>query len=449
MELSASSNTNEISRAEIENETGTYDPVEASINRILQQSISFCSEGVTIYKVPELLRSIKPEVYMPTTISIGPLHSDRKDLGANSFKSIFLRLFLDFTQLSVNTIVETVRNLEQRARSCYAKSMEMSRDEFVELLVLDAYFVVMHLIQSTCSHLDSPKMTDFLQFNYETSRDLMLLENQLPFFLLQSLYDLVLHSKPSLNDKSFIQIVSNYFCNNDDQELLFIDINLPLAAKVDHFLDLVRIRKPCLNGDITFTSSGIFWPPNATELHKCGVIFRTGSVIKFSDQAYEQCYIGYEDKNSMSNFAAFMQFLVQTDQDVKLLIKGGIIDNNLGSVKEVTQLFNNLGKHVYPGVNYYSFYCKTMKDYCKHRCHRWMTSLRRNYFSTPWLCASSIAAIFLLALTYTNHHSYSHWIQTNFLIGIQQLMFKLGLLNLYSNYHAIFGVIENSIYLDS
>ncbi|KAG6598580.1 putative UPF0481 protein, partial [Cucurbita argyrosperma subsp. sororia] len=152
--------------------------------------------------------------------------------------------------------------------------------------------------------------------------------------------------------------------------------------------------------------------PNATELHECGVIFRTGDDIEFNDQsgclqlplinnfekplrnliAYEQCHIGSELRNEVSNFGVFMPFLVQSDQDVKLLIERVIIRNGLGSIKEVTQLFNNLCKHICVGVNYYNSDCKRMKDYCKGCRHRWMTSLQRNYFSTPWL-------IVLLVLT--------------------------------------------------
>lgn len=47
--------------------------------------------------------------------------------------------------------------------------------------------------------------------------------------------------------------------------------------------------------------------------------------------AYEQCHAG-EMRDEVSNFAVFMQYIVQTEQDVKLLVEAGIIQNNLGSI---------------------------------------------------------------------------------------------------------------------
>ncbi|KAG6598577.1 UPF0481 protein, partial [Cucurbita argyrosperma subsp. sororia] len=421
MELFIRPNTNEINQVEIENETGTSDPVVVSINRILQQpDSSYFLEGI-IYKVPEPLRSMNSEAYTPTAISIGPLHSGRKDLKANSLKPIYLRHFLNLAQLSVNTIVETVQTLEQRARYCYTEFIEMSRDEFVELLVFDACFVVMHLTSWQYPNLDTPNAVNLWQSWNEISHDLMLLENQLPFFLLQSLYDLFAPSQPLLEHQSFIQIVQYYFSEHKNPKLFFIDIKPLSVDDVKHFVDLVRMPNTRMYSHEK-SDQRLLWPLNATELHECGVIFRSGDGIEFNDQggclqlppikiyddfekrvrnliAYEQCHIGNELRNRVSNFAVFMQCLVQSDQDVKLLIEGGIIENYLGGINEITQLFNNLGKHIFIGINYYNSDCKKMKDYCMRRHHRWMTSLRRNYFSTPWLCASSIAAILLLALT--------------------------------------------------
>ncbi|XP_022961908.1 putative UPF0481 protein At3g02645 [Cucurbita moschata] len=423
MEPCGCPNTNEKSRAAIENETGTSNPVVVYIDRILQQSVSSCSSDGTIFKVPEPLRSINPEAYTPSAISIGPFHSDRKDLRANSLKPMYLQHFLHLSHLSVNRIVETVQSLEQRARCCYTESIEMSSDKFVQLLVLDACFVVMHLICLMYPKLDTPKGANLWQSWNEIFHDLMLLENQLPFFLLQSLYHLFAPSLPLLKDESFIQIVHRYFSEQNNPELFLIDVKLLSADNVNHFVDLVRIRKTEILFDEMFIKH-IVWPPSATELHECGVIFKREKEIKFDDQggylllpsiniddsfekrvrniiAYEQYHSEFELWNKVRNLALIMTSLVQSDQDVKLLIEAGIIENELGSIKGVTQLFNNLFKHTYVGINYYHSDCQKMKDYCKRRHHRWMTSLRRNYFSTPWLSASTIAAILLLALTLT------------------------------------------------
>ncbi|XP_022961907.1 UPF0481 protein At3g47200-like [Cucurbita moschata] len=419
-------NTNEIGEAETEIEREFQidaDPIGSdpgSMYLILQEfasSSSSSNKDVTIHRVLEPLRILNPEAYTPTAISIGPFHSGRKDLKANKFKPMYLQQFLELTSLGLSEIVDIVQNWEEKARRCYAESMEMSKEEFVKLLVLDACFVVMHLISWVYPNFEPKNKENLWQFRNEIYRDLLLLENQLPFFLLQSLYNLFVLSQPLL-ELSFIQIVHRYYTDHNDREFFFIDIN---RRQVDHFVDLLRMPKTREYSHEDF-SDYLFWPPTATELHECGVIFRTGNDIKFNDKrgclqlpkisiddnfenrvrniiAYEQCHIDSELRNSVTNFTAFMQCLVKSNQDMKLLIEGGIILNYLGGIKEVTQLFSNLGKHVCIGINYYGKDCKEMKTYCKHRRHRWMTSLRRNYFSTPWHCASSIAAILLLALT--------------------------------------------------
>ncbi|KAK1293206.1 hypothetical protein QJS10_CPB17g01125 [Acorus calamus] len=52
------------------------------------------------------------------------------------------RLFSKHPETMVDTCVQKVRELEIRARSCYADEIEMGSEEFVKMLILDGCFII-------------------------------------------------------------------------------------------------------------------------------------------------------------------------------------------------------------------------------------------------------------------------------------------------------------------
>ncbi|MCD9645352.1 hypothetical protein HAX54_034208 [Datura stramonium] len=115
--------------------------------------------------------------------------------------------------------------------------------------------------------------------------------------------------------------------------------------------------------------------PNATELSEAGVSF--------------------------AKVGVFMDYLIDSNKDVSLLRQKGIIVNWMGDDKEVATLFNRIVKGV--AVSVYDFYCKEVcknaSQHCNKPWNRMMANLRHNYFSSPWIGASTVAAILLLLLT--------------------------------------------------
>jgi hypothetical protein len=97
-----------------------------------------------------------------------------------------------------------------------------------------------------------------------------------------------------------------------------------------------------------------------------------------------------------------MDFLINTVKDVDLLVQKGILVNWLGNHEAVTTLVNNLlTRVVNTNMNSnYSDLCKDLNTFYKDPRHSWKATLRRDYFSTPWRIASTVAAIILLVLTF-------------------------------------------------
>ncbi|KAH9289100.1 hypothetical protein KI387_033217 [Taxus chinensis] len=103
----------------------------------------------------------------------------------------------------------------------------------------------------------------------------------------------------------------------------------------------------------------------------------------------------------MTQFAKLMDELVDSEDDVSVLKKAGIIKNDMGSNQEAAQVFNSLTK-----VIVYSTGCKPIDDarmglhkYTKRKYKILWSEFVTEYFSKPWLVAGSIAATLLLLMT--------------------------------------------------
>ncbi|RYQ99314.1 hypothetical protein Ahy_B07g087245 isoform D [Arachis hypogaea] len=117
--------------------------------------------------------------------------------------------------------------------------------------------------------------------------------------------------------------------------------------------------------------------------------------------ALEQCH--YPQEHYIIDYVRFFGQLINTNKDVGVLIKAGIIDDMVGGNYEssVAKLFSDVRKNITvtsANVDYLKL-CHDLNAYYNHPWHSKMATLRRDYFTTPWKTAASIAGIFLLILT--------------------------------------------------
>ncbi|KAF3447142.1 hypothetical protein FNV43_RR12322 [Rhamnella rubrinervis] len=184
------------------------DEVEAWMTKEIER-LGLLSSHCCIYRVPDRLRNAKETEYTPKVVSIGPLHHGKEGLKPmEEHKKRYLQAFLLRTNISLKDCVKIVKEREERLRGCYDQTIELSSKEFVKIFVLDTIFIIEVLVRF-----------HFPQFLHEGDRlfnrpwmlwdivpDLLLLENQLPFFIieelliptkLQSLLDMVKGSQSS------------------------------------------------------------------------------------------------------------------------------------------------------------------------------------------------------------------------------------------------------------
>ena len=268
-------------------------------------------------------------------------------------------------------------------------------------------------------------------------RDLLKLENQLPFFVLEKLYELI----RLVDDPPLVDLVVTFF----DPLLPRKNIKgkLNLNEEFDHMLDVFRST---FLSSINESTKPAGWKQLqkldniplveerqlihcVTELQEAGVRFKMREDldlldISFKDGmlkipplyiddntvplflnlvAYEQC--DQDAKPFFTNFFMFFDSLINSHTDVGILHKNGIINHVLGSDKDVANLFNKLGREIVYDLDecYLSQQMMDVNDYCKQyfasKWHVWFTNLIRDYFSSPWTFLSLLAAIALLLLT--------------------------------------------------
>lgn len=312
--------------------------------------------------------------------------------------------------------------MEESARNCYAdNTSDLKSVEFVNMLLVDAAFIIMLLLNRCSQQIKDdyifyrPRLLD------QVVNDIILLENQLPFFVIERLFTkFVSH----MVDHSLFQLTFNLF-----QDVYFEADQKPKQIPspiCKHFTDFLRI---CLMPSQDPPSSGSFESiPNAEKLHDAGVTFKLSPSkclvdIQFNAGAGElqipRIKLGGSAESFYRNVMAFemyhqgipnpylihgmefLDYLINTPNDVDLLVQEGIIYNGLGDNQAVTTLFNNLLQEIVVTTqpNRFGNLSKDLNAYYRVPTHKWKAIFKRDYFSTPWRAVSTFAAVILLLLT--------------------------------------------------
>ena len=155
-----------------------------------------------IYRVPKKLRRVNKYAYTPKLISIGPFHHGNEDL--MEMEKQKLRYFKDFcskNSRSQDELASIVEGKELQIRHSYAEAPKQGKNQFVKMILLDAIFIIELVVRNyetpeeeQDNHiLGKPWLRNAIEL------DLILLENQLPFFILEDLYEFVFNDSSSCN----------------------------------------------------------------------------------------------------------------------------------------------------------------------------------------------------------------------------------------------------------
>ncbi|VVB00963.1 unnamed protein product [Arabis nemorensis] len=419
--------------------------------KLLKESAG--NQSCCIFRISHRLRRINGEAYDPDLLSIGPYHHGKKQLRMiEEHKPRFLGLFLEEAGkngVAYEELSEAVSSKEEAIRSCYSEDLvEFDGKKLIDMMILDGcfilmlFFIISRKVDITVKNDPIFKMPWVLPTIHS---DLLLLENQVPLFLLETL---VVTSKISAGG-GLNKMVFKFFSYSTQLPETSRPNNYDIEAK--HLLDLIRqtfIPYPYKNDKtLNHISLSIPWwrrqkpqkgtwgsdpdpflrlITSASRLQNKGIVLKprveadTWLDIKlkrgvleipplvldgFIGQVFLN-FVAFEQfyghcPNHITSYVAFMGCLMNNEADARFLREKGIMENYFETDHQVSRFFKNIGKdasfdisrsylaEVFEGVNK-----QTSKEY-RVRCKE----LAHTFFGSPWTSVASCAALLLLGLT--------------------------------------------------
>ncbi|CAN0855064.1 UPF0481 protein At3g47200 [Linum grandiflorum] len=378
---------------------------KSELREQLRNSSPEQSSSVSIYRVPFTMRRVEPTAYTPNLVSVGPYHHGDPHLQetGNHLKWRFVsRLFSSPNHnhsraVELDNVFESLETLEEETRRCYADDVKLDGGEFVRMMLLDGCFVVELLreLESYGFRNGSPLIQKWMLPNLR--RDLIMLENQLPLSVLQTLFRLT----SGKTEEEFLKLALRFF-----SPLLQRDSSRSVSeiwTKFDgetvgenpnhHLLDFFRSRILPVEATVAESASPGHKHPYPTrvrhnrhqqqrepnmmrsvkELAKARmfvgkrnnnrpldvqsdgkrlvippIYLEDARGTAFRNMvAYEQCHGGC--KPQVTAYVFFLNGLINCEEDVALLARKGIVHHSLGSNREAAELVNGLTKEVVCG----------------------------------------------------------------------------------------------------
>ena len=114
--------------------------------------------------------------------------------------------------------------------------------------------------------------------------------------------------------------------------------------------------------------------------------------------ALEQCL--YQGEAYICSYIKFMDHLIDSAEDVGLLVEKGIIVHGLGDDAAVSNMINHFCKNI--GDNYTCFgrISRDINCHYENRFNHTRATLKHSYFPNVWRGTATVAAAILLILTF-------------------------------------------------
>ncbi|CAO2830951.1 unnamed protein product [Amaranthus hypochondriacus] len=108
-----------------------------------------------------------------------------------------LHIMLKRMRQNIKLYIEAIQELEEKARACYEGPLSLTSDEFVEILLLHGCFILEFFRGYTegfksLGYESNDPIFAMRGMMYSIRRDMMMIENQIPLFVLENIISLQL-----------------------------------------------------------------------------------------------------------------------------------------------------------------------------------------------------------------------------------------------------------------
>ncbi|XP_076916004.1 UPF0481 protein At3g47200-like isoform X2 [Bidens hawaiensis] len=421
---------------ELRNTDITQKSVQSLLYRVENEDMHTNQFSPFICMIPSGMRELSPSSFIPRVVSIGPLHKEDKNVQEfERHKVSYLAILLSRFRVSKEKILESCMHKlyasMERIKTCYVWTKTYSDVEIAEMMVMDACFILEFIIHQyqTCEE----QYQEHLWHATRVKHDLILFENQIPFFILNEIFECtVLKFIPNTSLIELLHPLLSYLNLFEAQ----IDTNHISIDTTHHILGLFReCYKP--KDNIFPTSNNSIRISSVVDLDMAGVSFKPNEnpiwsmrmevefrklipyflrwwsrptlrmpILMVHDQTelilrnlitYEQICQTHND--IITSYVIAIDKLVDTKEDVAKLVDSGVLVNIMGSNEEATNMINNICKDLSWKDFYYQKEWETLNTYCNGCWSKHMVKLRRTYLSSPWKMIALLAGIVLFILT--------------------------------------------------
>ncbi|KAJ0780219.1 hypothetical protein HanPI659440_Chr06g0235151 [Helianthus annuus] len=414
-----------LSETKISSNNKTQVTVQSLLDHVNKDNVN--RTPPSIYIVPSTVRDLRPSCFSPRVVSIGPLHRD--DMNLREFeerKASYLTSLVSRTnspqEETLQSCVEKAYASMDKIKACYIWTKNYDDDEIAKMMVMDACFILGFILQ-----VQEKK-------NWVTQvviYDLVLLENQIPFFFLELMFRCTISKFiPHVSLVEFLQPVLdhlNFFVGDIDFQNISTD-TIPHILSLLHECYMPRVDNissgtlsSTIRSAVDLDRAGVHFRPNETpkwlmemevNIHRYPFFFWSWSkttlkmpVLKmhhFSELVLRNL-IAYEQfrrtSKYITSYVVAMDMLVNTQEDVAMLIDSEVLVNYMSSNEEAANMINNISKEVACQDFFYGEQWNTLNKYCNSYWPKHLARMRRTYFSSPWNMIALVAGITLFALT--------------------------------------------------
>ncbi|KAJ0982409.1 hypothetical protein J5N97_010664 [Dioscorea zingiberensis] len=418
----------------------------------------------TIFKVPEKIRRSETKViYDPLITSIGPYHYHASQRGTSlamqnhKWRCVRWLLSRHRSKRRATVLLDkclfAMKALDVEVRSCYSDDFYyFDPHKLASIMLLDGCFII-HLLLKQLAEKTMEKVLkredegeedekkveveESVELDIEDEEeiegpllgmqwiwnlvlfDLLKLENQIPFFVIETLFDIL--KTPADEDinlpKLALQLFASIHPSKSETSSSATTLNNKNVHHLLHLFHSTIIPTDCDHRPCSIqTEMAPEWIPSATKLQQAGIKFVKKKIastfldISFKNGtleipelclydytnthtlfrnlvAFEQCYPG--TKSYMTSYTTFMKCLIDSSKDVYLLESKGILINQLRPQDAVANLFNQLCNQIYcssdkdyrsSDKDYLRDLFVELKNYNDARWHKWGCGLIKRSF---------------------------------------------------------------------
>lgn len=434
-----------------------------------------------IYRVPSQLRNVDEAAYTPQSLSIGPFHHGNPKLrDMEAHKKKCYERFCIRSSKSEEELSTFMKDRRVNVLKCYAGTFNFKSDiDFERVILIDACFII-ELFLSNSEPENQDANYYILRSRWlrkAVEKDLILFENQLPYSLLQDLYDYafpsassnghlgsgVLQAQEHVHQDSTKQCCFPYLRPNETAPTVNINSRensiqsepfehhfLELTCKFfkeyskgksvrnqfkpKHFTDLVRhflcpynelswknnysapvkikyharklkaagvkfmhLREPFVIKEDSMLTSNLAWSTHKElKLTRLWAEYEAECIFR-NTMALEQ--LMYPDKPYICSYFSLMHQLIDTEEDVDVLIDDGVIMNLLGSNKAVVNMIRSLCEHIKEDQSCYTDICRNINTYYEIVLYHPLVIMRQVYFKDLWRASSAILGFVVLVFS--------------------------------------------------